>query len=294
MMNITLKQIRSFIAIAKLNSFAEASEQVHITQPALSIAMKNLEQTVGGKLFTRTTRSLTLTPEGEAFLPVAERLITQWDDALTDLTDLFSLQSGKLVIAAMPSFASSELPKHLKTFRDAHPKIDIKIHDVLAENAVAMVKAGQVELALSFDPDESDNIQFEPLFNDHFIAALPVNHPLANHSEISWQTLSNQPFIALQSPSSIRYLIETSLQAQGLNLNIEFETNQLATIGQMVAMELGVSAMPALCQTQLNAQGVICRPLTSPTVSRRVGIITRKRYPLSTTAQAFIDILKTA
>lgn len=224
---------------------------------------------------------------------MAERLINHWDSALADLSDLYSLKQGKLIIAAMPSFASTELPIQLKKFREQYPNIEIKIHDVLAEDAVAMVKGGQVELALSFDPGESDDLLFEPLFTDNFIAALPPNHPLAKATNIHWQQLTEQPFIALQSPSSIRHLIEKSLQGEQLSLNIEFETNQLATIGQMVAMELGVSAMPALCQRQLVAQGVICKPLVSPTVSRRVGIIYKRRYPLSSTAQAFSEILRT-
>ena len=293
-MNVTIKQIRCFIAIAKLQSFAEAAEQVHLSQPALSVAMKNLEQTIGGKLFTRSTRSLALTPEGETFLPIAQGLLSNWDSALNDLSDRFNLKTGKLIIAAMPSFASTELPLQLKNFRDLYPNIDIKIHDVLAEQAVTMVRNGQVELALSFDPGHLEDLIFEPLFNDNFIAAVPQNHMLANQTTINWQQLSNQPFIALQHPSSIRHLIEKSLQAQGLSLSIEFETNQLATIGQMVAMGLGVSAMPSLCKAQLIAQGAVCKTLTSPTVSRRVGIIYRRRYPLSSTAQAFNELLRSA
>lgn len=291
-MNVTLKQIRAFVAIAKTSSFAEAGELIHLSQPALSISIKNLEETIGGKLFVRSTRTLALTPEGKVFYPVAQQLLADWDGAFDELNDLFLLKRGKLIIAAMPSFASTVLPFHIKKFRQQSPKITIKIHDVIAEDAVAMVKTGRVELALSFDPDESDDLQFESLFTDDFVAALPLEHPLLAHKNITWQTLTKYPFIALQRPSSIRHLIESSLEEKGINLNVEFETNQLATIGQMVATGLGVSAMPSLYLKQLQAQSVECRPLSKPTVSRRVGIITRRRYPLSSAAHALVELIR--
>lgn len=291
-MNVTLKQIRAFVTVAKSSSFAEACEILHLSQPALSISIKNLESTVGGPLFIRSTRSVSLTPEGEDFFPVAKNLLINWDDAFSDLGNLFSLNRGKLTVAAMPSFASSELPAQLQIFKASFPKINIKLHDVIAEDAVNMVRNGQVELALTFDPDEADYLHFEPLFTDNFIIALPQKHPLLKHDVITWQMVSQYPFITLQRPSSIRQLLETSLSVENIDLNIEFEANQLATIGQMVSINLGISAMPSLCRTHLQAQGVVCRPLTSPSISRGVGIVTRTRYPLSSAAKAFIDIIK--
>lgn len=291
-MNITLKQIRAFVTVAKSNSFAQACEILHLSQPALSISIKNLEATVGGPLFVRSTRSVALTPEGEDFFPIAKKMLVDWDDAFTDLTNLFSLNRGKLTVAAMPSFASSELPAQLQKFKEIYPKINIKVHDVIAEDTVNMVRNGQVELALTFDPDEADYLNFEPLFTDNFILALQNKHPLLEHDVITWEMVSQYPFITLQRPSSIRQLIEESLSEENIDLNIEFEANQLATIGQMVSINLGVSAMPSLCKTQLQAQGVICKPLTSPSISRRVGIVTCKRNPLSSAAKAFIEIMK--
>jgi LysR family carnitine catabolism transcriptional activator len=291
-MNATLKQIRAFVMVAKSNSFAEACEILHLSQPALSISIKNLESIVGGALFIRSTRSVSLTPEGEAFLPVAQNLLVNWDDAFNDLNNLFSLNRGKLTIASMPSFASSELPAQLQNFKASYPKINIKVHDVIAEDAVHMVKNGQVELALTFDLDEEDYLNFEPLFTDTFVIALPEKHELLKHDSITWPMVAEYPFIMLQRPSSIRHLIDSALKDENIDLNVELEANQLVTIGQMVSINLGISAMPSLCKTQLQAQGVVCRPLAQPTISRRVGIVTRTRYPLSSAAKAFIEIIR--
>ena len=290
-MNITFKNLRAFVAVAQTRSFAEASELVHLSQPALSISIKNLEDNIGGKLFARTTRSLVLTPEGKIFFPVAKRLLADWNDAFNDLNNIFSLNRGNLTLAAMPSFASTVLPTHIKEFHLQYPSINIKVHDVIAEDTVAMVRSGKAELAISFDPGKSEDLLFEPLFTDVFIAALPEGHPLLAHARVDWQAIAELPFIALQRPSSIRQLIDGALLEQEITLNVEFETNQLATIGQMIATGLGVSAMPSLCIEQLQSIGVECRPLMSPMVSRRVGIITKRRYPLSCAAQSFKELI---
>jgi len=290
--NVTIKQIRAFIAVAKTHSFAEACEILHLSQPALSIAIKNLEQTVGGKLFVRTTRSLSLTPEGLEFLPVAKRLLADWDDAFIDLKNLYALNRGKLSIAVMPSFASSILPKYIKNFSESYIGINIKIHDVIAEDAVAMVREGRAEIALTFEPDKADDLLFNPLFEDSFVVALPVGHKLLTNKSVTWVEISDEKFIALQKPSNIRYLIDASLQENNIYLNIEYETNQLTTIGKMVSTKLGISAVPDICTEIFQAYGVECRPLVKPSISRKIGIVTRSRYPLSSAGQTFADMLK--
>lgn len=291
-MNVTLKQMRAYIAVAQTGSFAEASELIHLSQPALSLAIKKLEECVGGKLFFRTTRQLMLTPEGEYFLPIAKRLLAEWDDAFTDLNNLFSLSRGQLIIAAMPSFASSELPKHIKAFHQLHSAINIKVHDVIAEDSVNMVRKSKAEFAISFDPGENEDLLFEPLFTDSFVAALPSGHSLLDKPTLQWCDIAKLPYIALQRPSSIRNLVDSALQDNDIYLNVEFETNHLATIGQLIATGLGVSAMPSLYSEQLKYIHVECRPLTSPVVSRRVGIITKRRSELSAPAMKFKQLIQ--
>lgn len=291
-MNVSIKQLKAFVAVAQAQSFAEACVAVHLSQPALSIAIKNLEDAVGGRLLTRTTRTLALTPEGEAFYPIAQRLMADWDGALLDLHNLFAMRRGRLSIAAMPSFASNQLPHVLQLYRDRYPNLDITVQDVVAENVVDMVRKGRVEIGVTFDPDESDDLAFMPLFSDKFVAVLPRDHPLLEEQQLSWSSLKNVSFLTLQRPSSIRKLIEDTLEASGINLPVELEAHQLATIGRMVAIGLGVSAVPALCIAQMEEMGAICRPLINPSVSRRVGIVTRRRYPLSTAAEAMVEILK--
>ncbi|MBE9398382.1 LysR family transcriptional regulator [Pontibacterium sp. N1Y112] len=292
-MNVTIKQLKAFVAVAKTRSFAEAAELVYLSQPALSIAIKNLEETVGGTLLARSTRTLALTPEGEAFYPVAERLLADWDDAMLELHNLFSLKRGKLSIAAMPSFAGQQLPSVLGGYRQLYPDINVTVQDVVAEAVVEMVRSGRVEVGIAFLPDSSiDDLNFETLFEDRFVVALPADHPLLEKDAITWNQLKSYPFIALQRPSSIREVIERTLEEKKFNLNIELESHQLITIIRMVVCGLGVSVVPSLCIPQIEQLGGQWRPLKAPVITRKVGIFTRKRYPLSAAATAMIDVLR--
>ena len=184
MNNATIKQLRAFVTVVDSGNFAEACILLHLSQPALSIAIKNLEQRIGGKLLIRSTKTSELTPEGKEFYPTAKLLLSDWDKAFDDLNDLFSLKRGKLELAVMPSFGSSLLPSYLRLFREKHPNINIRVHDVIAEDTIDMVRSGRVELAVTFDPGDFDDLTFYPLFSDNFVIALHENHPLLLNENI--------------------------------------------------------------------------------------------------------------
>ena len=290
-MNVTIKQIQAFVAVAKSGSFAEACDLVHLSQPALSISIKNLEEAVGGKLLARSTRSLALTPEGAEFYPVVQRLLADWDRSLEDVHNLFALRRGKLDIAAMPTFASSLLPSILGEFHRQYAAINITVHDVIAESVVDMVRDGRVELGITFDPGDAQDLNFQALFRDKLVAVLPQGHPLLSKKKLQWRDLQNFPYIALQRPSSIRLLIEQILQDHNINLTPAFEAHQLASIGRMVATGLGIGVVPALSSAQMHEMGAHCRPLTAPVITRNVGMITRKRQPLSQATEAMMSVI---
>ncbi|MGK0441287.1 MAG: LysR family carnitine catabolism transcriptional activator [Pseudohongiellaceae bacterium] len=290
---ITIKQLKAFAAITQTRSFAEACELLHLSQPALSIAIKNLEQGLGGRLLERSTRTVTLTPEGEAFHGVVTRLLGDWDQALGEVHNLFTMKQGRLSMAAMPSYASSLLPLALKQYRQCYPDINIAVDDVIAESVVDLVRSGRVELGVTFEPGEAEDLHFEPLFTDKFVAVLPKNHDLLRQNQIKWQALQRYDFIALQKPSSIRMLIDQSLEKSGVGtVPPAFEAHQLASIGRMVVSGLGVSVVPALTEKHMLEMGAECRPMIAPAITRNVGVISRHRHPLSVAAQAMIAVLK--
>lgn len=285
---MTVKQLRAFLAVAQSLSFAQACERLHLSQPALSLAIKTLEESLGGPLLVRTTRSVALTPEGEILLPIAQRLLADWDNAEELLRQHFTLQLGRVAIAAMPSFAANRLPQAIKAFRDQHPKINVTVHDVINEQVVDMVRDRRVELGVVLEPDSLDGLQFRALYLDRFVAVVPPDSSLTARNEVSWSDLRGEPFIALQRPSAVRRLIE----AQVGQLTVTFESHQFTTIGRMVGQGLGVSIVPSICTQQMLELGGRCIPMANPTVERPIGLIQRSGIKLSAAAQALADTIE--
>lgn len=288
---MTVKQLRAFVAVAQTLSFAQAGERLYMSQSALSLSIKALEDRLGGRLFSRTTRAVNLTPEGQALLPLARRLIADWDNAEDELRQRFTLRRGRVSIAAMPSFAGNRLPPMLMHFRERYPAIGITVHDVINEQVIEMVRNRQVELGIAFEPGSDTSLSFKPLYLDRFVAVVPETSPLAECEEVSWEDLLPYPFITLQRPSSVRVMLEDSLSIGGQKLDVSMESHQLATVGRMVSSGLGVSVMPALCIQQMHELGARCIPLVNPVIERSIGILTKADHELSVAAQALADIL---
>ncbi|MEP5566387.1 MAG: LysR family transcriptional regulator [Halioglobus sp.] len=287
-MNISLRQLRAFVTLAQCQSFAEASERLHLSQPALSVAIKNMERETGGSLFSRSTRSLELSPEGRQFLPVARRLLADWDQAFDDLGRAFSLQQGKISVAVMPSFAMNQFPEALAPFQHEYPEINISVEDVVMESVIDAVREGQVELGITFEPDQMDGLEFTPLFTDRWIALVHPQSPLADRKRLSWKALMEEPFIAMNRGSWSRHTTEQAMSDAGVTPSRLLEANQLATIGRMVSVGLGTAVVPQLCRQQMESLGILCKNIGQPSIERQVGIFTRKRGALSQPAQALV------
>ena len=288
---MNLKQLRAFVAVATYQSFAQAGEHLHLSQPALSLTIKGLEEHLGGALLARTTRSVSLTPEGEVLLPLARQLLADWDNTEELLRQRFTLQLGRVSVAAMPAFAGNLLPPVLKVFRERYPRVNVTVHDVINEQVLELVRHRRVELGIGFEPEASEPLLFKPLYLDRFVAVVPTDSPLARQARVSWEELLKQDFIALQRPSAVRLLLERHVAADHGKLAVAFESHQLSTIGRMVANGPGVSAVPALCIGQMRELGAQCVPLVAPSIERRIGVILLADHKLSAAAQAVLEVL---
>lgn len=280
------------MVIADLGSFVEASERLHLSQPALSIAIRKLEEAVGGVLFNRSPRGVQLTPEGRFFLPTARRLIADWETALGDLGELFNKQRGKVTIAALPTLSAGFLPAVLTDYRRHYPNIAISVHDVLANQVDELVSDHRADIGFSVCPSASEAISFEPLIDDYFVAVCPHGHPLLAQDEIPWINLLSYPIIALSRLSSTRQAIERVLKQLNKEMNLMCEVSQIGTAGRMVAAGLGVSVLPSLSFRQISAEGLDWRPLTAPRIPRSLGILTPSRDPLSASATAMLELVR--
>lgn len=170
---------------------------------------------------------------------MARQLLADWDNVEEAMRQSFTLQRGKISVAAMPSFAANVLPEALKAFRDRYAGVNVTVHDVINEQVIEMVREGRVEMGIAFEPSPNHNLLFTPLAVDRFVAIVPQQSPLAKKKQLTWQELLTLDFITLQRPSAVRLMLEEALARSGRQLDVALESHQLVTVGRMVASGSG-------------------------------------------------------
>ncbi len=222
---------------------------------------------------------------------MARQLLADWDNVEEAMRQSFTLQRGKISVAAMPSFAANVLPEALKAFRDRYAGVNVTVHDVINEQVIEMVREGGWRWA-SLSSHRPTTTCCLPAGGGPLRGDRSPTIPAGEEKQLSWQELLTLDFITLQRPSAVRLMLEEALARSGRQLDVALESHQLVTVGRMVASGLGGSAVPALCKTQMASLGAVCIPLSDPPIEKCVGAIHAGHLPLSKAAQALLDTLK--
>lgn len=293
-MSLSFKQLRAFITVAQSQNFAEAAIKMHLSQPALSSSIKKCEEILGGALFMRTTRTVSLTKEGEAFLPIALRLFDEYHDAINQIQAIFTKQVGSLTIASMPSFAERYLPEYLYAFHQCYPNISIKIEDVVVERVVELVSQGKVECGFSFEPTIKDNITFTPLFMDKFVVVMHPNHVLCRAVQhgLTLLDIQAEPMVVMNRNSNLRVFIDSVYAHYTITPDIVAEASQIGTLGNLVKQQIGIAIVPQLSSLRMEELGLCCVELNEAKLQRQVGVITNSYQQMSVMTQAFLAMVE--
>jgi DNA-binding transcriptional LysR family regulator len=294
-MNITLRQVRAFVAAARLGRFALAAEQLHVTPSALSMLIRQLEAELGLRLFDRHTRMLRLTEAGAAFLAVAEKTLADLEHAVAASREVSALRRGRVSVATSTVLSATLLPWAARKFAERHPGIAFALRDVAEEEILGRVRSGDVDLGVGTMVDRVDatpEIDAVPLFEDSLTAVLGERHPLAERATVTWRELGEHPLIVLGRGSPIRALQDRALAAAGITAAPAFEVSFSSTVISMVAAGLGVAPLPVNARQVGPRVKVQVRPLMRPTIARRVAIFRRRETALSPAAAAFEGFLR--
>lgn len=286
-MNISTRQLRAFMALVQAENFTRAAAASHLSQPAFSALIRQLEDMLGVKLFDRTTRHVALTAEGLAFQLSAQRVLEEVDAALAGMQDHAARRRGRVAVALLPSLAADWLPTVLAGFCAEHPGIEIQVADVLSEPCIDRVRSGQADFALAATRADTPELRAELFCSDHFHLVCRADHPLATATELRPKDLAAWPFVHLSRTSSVRQYLDAATHP--LALSSVLEVDQLATVSGMVHAGLGISVVPALTLYQFRVPGLVIRPLHWPGLLRRIYLVRRRDRSLSVAAQGFYD-----
>jgi DNA-binding transcriptional LysR family regulator len=244
MRNITLKQLRLFLAAARGGSFAAAAEACHVTPPAVTLQMRHLEESAGLPLFERTGRELNLTDAGREICATAERIETLLADCAEALAGLHRLGRGRVTVGAV-STAKYFVPRLLAAFTRKHPDIEMELIIGNREETIAAFMAGRLEVAIMGRPPEGVELE-SALIGDHpQVLIAPPDHPLAGRRQIAPGELAGETLLMREPGSGTRMVAERFLAAAGIAPRVGMEISSNETIKQAVMAGLGIAFISA-------------------------------------------------
>lgn len=290
-MNVSLRQLRAFLAVARTGSFSRAAETLHLTQSALSGLIKEFELVLGVQVFDRNTRKVQLSEVGRELHPIVEKVIQDLDAALEEVANLKALKKGTLRIAAPQLISCTLLPEVIAAYRACHPDIQIRLVDCVVESVIARVFSGEVDFGIGPERDPSPEISARTLFEMPFMAVFPLDHPLGRLERIRWADAVQYPIIALQGQFTERLSVDLHAALPDLTLNPSNEVTFMTTALGMVSANLGIAACLPYARSLAYPYRLQMRLLHDPEVTRKFFVFTRNGRSMSPAAESFIDFL---
>lgn len=287
-----LRHLRYFVALAEELHFGRAAERLHIAQPPLSQQIRQLEAELGFQLFYRTKRTVQLTEAGQVFFSEIQGILRQLEQAIQVGRQTSRGEIGQLVIGFVSSAAYNVLPTILRAFRTRVPAVSLELHELTTNQQSQWLREGRIDVGFLRPPVEEDLFNFETIFQEPLMIALPEAHLMANQSNVSLRSLSAEPFILFPraiAPGLYDHIISLCQQAD-FSPTVAQEAIQLQTIVSLVAAEMGIAIVPESLQ-HLQRTGVVYKAIQEPTSKVAIAMIWR-RNDMSPTVQRFLEVVR--
>ncbi|MEB3232674.1 MAG: LysR family transcriptional regulator [Leptolyngbyaceae bacterium] len=292
----TLDQLRILRAISAEGSFKRAADSLYVSQPAVSLQVQNLERQLDVPLFDRGGRRAQLTEAGHLLLEYGDRILSLCQETCRAIEDLQNLQGGTLIVGASQTTGTYLLPRMIGRFRQQYPDVAVQLHVHSTRRTAWSVANGQIDLAIiggEIPPELQDSLEIMPYAEDELALILPVFHPLARVMTVQKDDLYKLQFIALDSQSTIRKVIDQVLTRSGIEtrrLKIEMELNSIEAIKNAVQSGLGASFVSISAIEKELQMGVLHRAkIDGVVVNRTLAVVINPNRYRSKAAEAFMQ-----
>lgn len=291
-MNVTLRQLRAFVAVAVEGHFTRAADKLDVSQSTISTLIRELESNLGLRLFDRHTRALRLTQAGEEIMPLARKSLSDLDHALDNLSQLNALSRGRVAIAASSLQAALILPRLIQMFAKEHPGIVVTVYDVPQPEVLELVRAGEADFGIGTESGSRHDLAAQVVATDTFVAVLPRGHPLGRKAELSWNDLAHVPIIGSRPGNPLREQLDQALAREGITLTRSHEVSLPLTIVGMVEAGMGIAVLTTTASKLATSFGLTIRQVTKPMeVKRDISLLFHAERSLSPAAQKFRELL---
>lgn len=292
MKNITIKQLRAFIAVARQRSFTRAAAQLNLSQSALTIAIRQLETEIGLRLFDRSTRMVEPTPHAVAFLPAAERLLDDLARSIEDLNAVAARESGSVVAAAAASFITYVLAPAVASMAVRFPGIRVRLLEDTTEHLSRRVVEGEADFGVTTLPHPVASLDGWLLLRDRFGVLCPERHPIASRSrDVAWNDLRGLPVVSLVSGAGIRDILDQNDKIAAIIGRPSYEVSNTAALGALIERGAGIGLLPALAARPMMTDSLVFRVLQRPSIMRELFVIRRRGRSLTPAAAELIKLM---
>ena len=291
-MNFTLRQLAAFSAVARTGSFTRAAVEMHVSQPALTVQIRNLEEALGLKLLDRNTRRVELTAVGRELLPVFERVIGDIAAVRGGARELARGERGIVNVAALPSVCSRLLPEVMARLARTHPGIAVRLQDAVAQRVAAAVRSEEADFGIATFAEVEEGLEVEPLLRDAMVAVLPSGHRLAARRALRLAELASEPLVFMDTRSSVRQLAERAFAAAGMAPRPAHEVTYMSTAVGLVRAGLGVAILPSTAFELDAVRGLEVRAIADRGLDRDIGVARKAGRSMSPAANVFLEALR--
>jgi DNA-binding transcriptional LysR family regulator len=292
MKNATLRQLQIFEVVARNLSYTRASEELYITQPTVSIQLKQLAEIVGMPLLEQVGKRIFLTEAGTQLLKVVHEVLDGLNRFEMIISDMQGVKAGKLRIAVITT-AKYFVPRLLGPFCDLYPGIDISLKVTNREKLLQRIHDNEDDLYILGQPPDHMDIWVEPFLENPMVVLASYNHPLANMKNIPAKRIAEEPFLMRESGSGTRLAAEHFFQERGLSINFKMELGSNEAIKQAVAGGLGVSVLSAhTLALEKSVNELVVLDVEGFPIRRQWYVAHAKGKQLSVVAQTFLEFLQ--
>jgi DNA-binding transcriptional LysR family regulator len=288
-----MSQLEFFVKVAEEGSFSRAADSVSRTQPAVSIAVRRLEEEIGAPLFDRAQKIPVLTDVGRVVLDYAQRILKLRDQAREAVSEIQTLETGRVRIGANESTSLYLLPEIILAFRNEHPRIKLEITRFPSDQLPREVLDRNIDFALmAFEPKDRDLESF-PILEDELILIMHPKHQLVSAGSVTVKELGSESFLAHNVKSGSRQKVVETFAKLNTPLNISLELATVETIKRFVQKRMGLAFVPRMCVTDELARGTLKTiPVKGLSYSRTLWATHRRGAAHGPAVAAFLDVLR--
>lgn len=286
-MKLSTRQIQAFVTIAAQSSFSQAANILGVTQPSLSLLVREMERILDLSLFDRNTRGVRLSRAGQDLLPIAERILADLRRIEEAAGDFATLARGEVRVACSAVSAAGPLPVAIRKFERDFPGIRVMIKDTAEQNLADLVRGDHVDFAIATQVETDPRIHQELLHSDQMAAYVAPDQPFAQAETIRWSELGDTPLALLDRNSPLRHIVDRIAGRLGIWLNTRYEVTFGTTALALAEQGLAVAILPSNALNHGNPYRVLRKPLSRPAAIRSIILMRLANRTASSAEAAF-------